>query len=444
MTFVSGHPGHTDRQDTVAHLKFLRDDSIPFILEILRRREVLLSVYSQRSQENARRAKEALLGIQNSRKADVGRLGGLQDPELMEKKRADEAAFRRAVEADPRLARDCGGAWDDVAAAMKAWRRVYLDEELIEQGMAFDSRLFGVARAILRLAEEKQKPNASRLREYRESNLASLEQAVFSPAPIYDDLESLTLADSLAMFMEMKGGDDKLVRRAMAGKSPTDRAAELVAGTRLRDVAVRKRLAEGGLAAVEASHDPMIELARLVDPTARKLRRCVEQNVQESLQQAYGRLARARFALEGTSVYPDATFTLRLAFGVVAGYTHAGERLPAVDDPRRRLPPRRRARRPRALRPAADLAREQRPARPEHALQRGFHGGHYRRELGQPGGQPPRRVGGLDFRRQSAFVGVGLCLYGQGRPGNCGRCRAIQETLRNIYDAGDLADELGH
>ena len=112
----------------------------------------------------------------------------------------------------------------------------------------------------------------------------------------------------------------------MAGKSPTDRAAELVAGTRLGDVAVRKRLAEGGLAAVEASHDPMIELARLVDPTARKLRRCVEQNVQESLQQAYGRLARARFALEGTSVYPDATFTLRLAFGVVAATRTPAER----------------------------------------------------------------------------------------------------------------------
>ena len=190
----------------------------------------------------------------------MGRLGGLQDPALMEKKVADETAFRRAVEADPRLARDCGGAWDDVAAAMKAWRSVYLDEQLIERGLAFDSHLFGIARTLLRLGEEKQKPNAARLREYRKSNLASLEQGLFSPAPIYDDLESLTLADSLAMLMEMKGGDDALVRRVMAGKSPTDRAAELVAGTRLGDVALRKRLAEGGLAAVEASRDPMLEL----------------------------------------------------------------------------------------------------------------------------------------------------------------------------------------
>ena len=194
--------------------------------------------------------------------------------------------------------------------------------------LAFNSHLFGIARTLLRMAEESDKPNAERLREYRESNLASLEQGLFSPAPIYDRFETAKLADSLAMFIELKGADDELVRKVMAGKSPSQRAAELIAGTKLEDVAVRKRLARGGLSAVEAAHDPMIELARLVDAPRGSSARSSSKRSAKPMQQAYAKLANARFALEGTNVYPDATFTLRLAFGVVKGYTQGRERIP--------------------------------------------------------------------------------------------------------------------
>jgi hypothetical protein len=180
----------------------------------------------------------------------------------------------------------------------------------------------------VRLAEESAKPNAERLREYRITNLDSLKQQLFAAAPIYDDLESLKLADSLSMFVETAGADNPLVLKVLAGNSPQERAAALVRGTRLREVSVRKQLAEGGVKAVEASGDPMIRLAILVDGPARAVRKTYEDKVEEPLRQAYAKLADARFALYGTGVYPDATFTLRLAFGVVKGYTEQGKTLP--------------------------------------------------------------------------------------------------------------------
>ena len=245
------------------------------------------------------------------------------------------------------------------------------------------------------------------------------------------------------MLMEMKGGDDGLARRIMAGKSPTDRAAELVAGTRLADVALRKRLAEGGMAAVEASHDPMIELARLVDPTARKLRRFTEENVQESLQQSYGKLARARFALEGTSVYPDATFTLRLAFGVVKGYTQAGQTLPpwtTLGDAFRRadehgncepfnLPP-------------SWLKRKDRLD-----LNTPFNAVSTVDIIGGNSGSPVvNRRGelvGLIFDGNLPSLPWDFAFTDKEGRAIAVDSRAIQETLRKIYDAGQLADELG-
>jgi hypothetical protein len=179
------------------------------------------------------------------------------------------------------------------------------------------------------MAEETAKPNADRLREYRESNLDSLKQQLFSEAPIYDDFETVKLADALAMFLELAGANDPLVKKILAGKSPPERAAELIAGSKLADVAERKKLSEGGLKAIQASKDPMIEVARLIDPAARAVRKTFEQKIEEPQRQAYGKLANARFAIYGTNVYPDATFTLRLAFGQVKGYQEAGKELPA-------------------------------------------------------------------------------------------------------------------
>lgn len=328
LVFVSGHPGHTDRQDTVAHLAFLRDRVFPYSLMRLRRLEVLLRTYSEEGLENARRAQDYLFGVQNSRKARLGQLAGLQDPSVIGQKRAEEEAFRKALAERPELQERAGGAWDQIDAALRVWAEILVQRDLLEGGAAFNTELFDIARALLRQAEETAKPNADRFREYRESNLESMRQWLYSEAPIYKDLETIRLADSLSLFLEIAGPDKELVQQVLDGKSPSERAAQLIEGTKLDDVAVRKQLAEGGLAAIRASDDPLIRLAMLVDEPARRVRRTYEEKVEEPMRQAYEKIAEARFALLGTNLYPDATFTLRLAFGTVRGYTELGKPVP--------------------------------------------------------------------------------------------------------------------
>jgi Peptidase S46 len=336
LIFVSGHPGRTDRLDTLAALQFLRDKQYPLTLDILRRLEVMLKTYSERSAENARLAHDEYFSVQNSRKAYLGMLGGLQDPALLGKKAEDEKALRKAVEADAQLKEKYGDAWDQVAASLATADSILKPFFLLEgrgrglnSGRAFNSKLFGIARALVRLADESEKPNAERLREYRESNLDSLKQQLFSTAPIYEDFEAVKLADSLSLLVEMLGGADPIVQKVLAGKSPTARAAELVNGTKLRDVTVRKQLADGGKQAIERSDDPMIRLAKLVDEPARAVRKTFEQKVDEPQQQAYAKIANALFAIKGKDTYPDATFTLRLSYGTVKGFVENGEKVPA-------------------------------------------------------------------------------------------------------------------
>lgn len=442
LVFVSGNPGKTDRLDTVAHLDFLRDIGIPDTLRRGFRREVNLRTYSERSNENARRAKEQLFGIQNARKAQMGRLDGLQDPAIMKDKAAAEKAFRESVTQDPKLRETCGGAWDDVANAVGTLRTVYKRATLLEQGEAFNTDLFQIARVLVRMAEEDGKPNAERLREYRQSNRESLEQMVFSAAPIYNDLETVKLADSLCMFVEQMGADDEVVVKVLAGKSPRDRAAELVEGSSLKDVAVRKQLAKGGLEAIRASRDPMIQLALLVDPPSRAVRRILEGQIEEPMRQAYAKIAKARFAVLGTDVYPDATFTLRLAFGVVRGYASPGRVLP----PQTTLGG--------AFERAAEHSNEPPFALPPRWLERKD-----RLNLDTPlnfvstvdiiGGNSGSPV----VDREGRFVGIIFdgnleslvwdFVYSdkQGRAISV-HAASIEEALRRLYDAGALADEL--
>jgi len=333
LIFVSGNPGRTERLDTVAHLEYQRDLVVPGGLNLLRRREVLLKNYSDRSIENARRAEDEYFGIQNSRKAYLGMLGGLQDPAIMAKKSELEKSLRDKVSADLKLQQAYGDAWDQVSATLKTLVKIRDEYNLIGYGpakraQAFNSDLFDTAMTLLRLAQETPKPNNERLREFSEANLEPLKLQLFSEAPIYDDLETVKLADSLGLMMEVMGADSDLVKKVMAGKSPRDRAAELVHGTKLKDVAVRKQLADGGMKAIDASNDPMIELAKLIDAPARRIRQTFEQQVDEPQRQAYGKIANARFAVYGSSIYPDATFTLRLAFGEAKGYTEEGKKIP--------------------------------------------------------------------------------------------------------------------
>jgi hypothetical protein len=329
LIFIPGNPGSTSRSDTVRQLEFLRDQGNPYTMNLIFRREVLLRTFSERSIENARRAQDELLDYQNSRKAYIGmEEDGLQNPAVMDEKRAEERKLRDAVMSDPKLREADGGAWDQIAAAIQTQQGIFHELDLLEGGRAFDGKLFDIARTLVRLAEESGKPNGERLREYSEARLGSLKQQLFSDAPIYDDLEIAELADSLSMYAGLEGGDQELVRKVLAGKAPQDRAAELIQGTRLKDVAVRKQIAAGGMAAIESSADPFIQLARLVDPESRRLRKIYEDQVQEPRRQAYAKIANARFALYGTNTYPDATFTLRLAFGEVKGYQEAGKQIP--------------------------------------------------------------------------------------------------------------------
>jgi hypothetical protein len=234
----------------------------------------------------------------------------------MSKKAADEQALRAAVMKDPKLQHAYGDAWDQVAGSVRTSEETYRDYSLLEGAQAFDSSLFEYARTLVRLADETAKPNAERLREYSEAGLESLKLELFSAAPIYDDLETIKLADSLSLLAESLGADNELVRKVLAGSSPRKRAAELVEGCTLKGADARKQLAEAGRKGIEASKDPMIQLAKLVDPDARRLRKIRDEQVREVQRQAYAKIAKARFAIFGTGLYPDATFTLRLAFAV--------------------------------------------------------------------------------------------------------------------------------
>jgi Peptidase S46 len=327
VVFVAGNPGKTERLDTVKHLEFLRDRAFPATMRTLYRREVLLNAYSQRSLENARKAKDELFGIQNSRKARIGGLAGLQDPAIMAQKEKDEKSLRDAVAKDAKL-KEYAPAWDDVAKAIDQWDKIYTNWALLERGMAFNSELFRLACTLVRMAEEDTKDNADRLREFASAGRESLEQQLFSEAPIYEDLEIAQLADSLSVFMEQAGADNEWVKKTLQGKSPQARASELVLGSRLKDVSVRKKLAEGGRSAIEGSNDPMILLARMIDPPAREVRKTYDEKVDEPMKQAYAKIAKAYFAVKGTDTYPDATFTLRLAFGEVKGYKEDGKSIP--------------------------------------------------------------------------------------------------------------------
>jgi len=320
LVFVSGHPGGTSRLLTIAELENLRDEGLPYRLASLKREEVLLGNWSARSEENARRAKEYFFSVQNSRKALDGRLAGLLDPELMGKKQKDEASFKAQLAGKSEYS-NALAAYDKIAASTKTLSAQLQRYSLLERGDGFDAASFRYARMLLRAGEERPKANGDRLREYSDANRAPFELNLFSTQPIYTDLEILTLSDSLTFFATQLGDSDPLVQKVLAGKSPHERAVELINSTKARNVDFRKKLYEGGASAVTAANDPMIEVARLIDGDARALRKVAEEQ-NEIKQQAHGAIAQAANALLGTSGsrYPDATGTLRLSFGTVKGY----------------------------------------------------------------------------------------------------------------------------
>jgi hypothetical protein len=317
LVFVSGNPGRTQRIYTVDALRFLRDDRLPYVLDYLRRKEILLQQFGLESNEAARRARDELFGVQNARKAYTGMLAGLQKPRTIAEKQQREERLLAAVRANPEL-QELAQAWEEISQVQDQKR------EMLGQTVTLRSTLFDLARRIVLLAAEDQKPNEKRLREFSDSQRESLLQDLLSTAPIYKDLEQVKLADELARLVEWRGGDDELVVDVLAGEGPRQRAAALVNATTLDQVSARKALIDGGQGAVDGSADPMIRLAKLLEPEYRRIRK-INDEIEERERQAYAQISRAITAIEGTSGYPDATFTLRLAFGVVKGYDEDGK-----------------------------------------------------------------------------------------------------------------------
>ena len=326
LVFVSGHPGSTSRLITMSELEYERDVLLPYTLERLNRLEVLYTVWAARSDENNRRAGQSIMGVQNGRKALSGGYNGLLDPELLKAKQTEEKEFLAQVLKSDQF-KNVPASFEKIAQADKDSRKDYEAWRLLEGGHAFNSSYFNIARTLLRYADEVQKPNGERLREFRDSNKVSLELGLFSEAPIYDDFELLRLTDGLRFLILKLGYNNPLVQKILDNKSPEELALELISGTCVKSVEKRREIYAMTPEEIAQLKDPMIELARLVDEPSRQLRTFYEKQA-EIKKQAHEVIAGARFALSQGSVYPDATFTLRLAFGAVKGYEEGGTHIP--------------------------------------------------------------------------------------------------------------------
>jgi hypothetical protein len=326
LVFVSGHPGSTDRLLTVSQLQALRDTVMP--QSLLRASELRgrYIQFSKQGDEQRRIVADTLSGLENGIKVRRKLLDALLNENLMQTKRDAEAALRRAASQDARLA-DLGDPWSEIAAAVEAARDTELDYTFIEGGAGFNSQLFRMARALWRAAEERSKPNDQRLREYTDASLPRLRQQVTAAAPIYPEVEALTLSFGFERMREWLGPDHPIVRQLLTQDSPDGLAEKLIAGTRLMDPTERVRLWDASLEELRASQDPFIKLARDIDRAARGVRKQREDEIDAVIADAEERIARARFTLFGTEVYPDATFTLRLNFGTVRGWRERGRQI---------------------------------------------------------------------------------------------------------------------
>jgi hypothetical protein len=326
LVLVSGHPGTTDRLLSVEQLKVLRDTELP---PSLLRGSELRGRYLQfaKSGSEARRiVQDPLNTLENGLKVRRKLLDALLDDGLFLRKSQEQANLRMRTMLMPAAA-ELGDPWTDIQNVVGLQRALHLRHTFLEAGAGFNSDLFRYARALLRAADERPKPNPERLREYTDAALPRLQQQLGADVPVYPELEVLTLSFSLERMREWLGPDDPTVRALLGTQSPDSLAKRAVEGSRLGDATERMQLWTGGAAAIGASSDPMLRLAASVDGAARAIRKQYEDQVSAPLQAATERIARARFAVLGTDVYPDATFTLRLNFGTVRAWKEYGVEL---------------------------------------------------------------------------------------------------------------------
>src|SRR5258708_16517340 len=319
LTFVSGNPGGTDRGLTISELTYQRDVALPERLFDLAQLRGAMTMFTQQSPEHYRIAEGDLFYVENSYKALRGGFEALVTPTLWNHLLDQEKALRAKVNARASLRKHYASAWDEVAKAISEYQPRRKEYQYIELGAGFYGQLYRLARALVRGTEELTKPNEQRLREYTDAKLPQLKQQLFSKAPLYPDLELFKLGYGLTKLREALGADHPFVKKVLGKKSPQELAAELTK-SKLYDVKVREQLWQGGREAVQASPDPMIQLALLVDPDARVLRKWHDEEIETQQTAGEEKIAAARFAIEGKSAYPDATFTPRLSYGAVKSY----------------------------------------------------------------------------------------------------------------------------
>ncbi len=324
IAFVSGNPGSTERDSTLAQLQYQRDAAQPFVLNLFSELRGVLTEFATKGPEQARTSKTMLFRIENSLKAIKGRQLALVEGSLIADKARSESEFRKRVAADPKLSAGYGGAWDEVASAVAHQRTIFVRNAMLERYPQWMSVLLGHAISLNRYAAEIGKPDGQRLEEYTEANFPALRQEIVSPAPAYADLEKTMLTWWLTKLREDLGTSDPDVRTLLGRGSPQEIADALVNGTKLGDVKLRTQLLDGGAAAINAYHDPMMDFARVLDGPARAVRTDYENNVKAVVTKNASLIAKAHFAISGKNTYPDATFTLRLSYGAVDGYQENG------------------------------------------------------------------------------------------------------------------------
>jgi hypothetical protein len=320
LVFVSGHPGATARDETVAELLLDRDVRGPAMIEYLQHRIAAAQAFAAQSTENQRLVSTLIFGLQNSLKVYLGRRDALADPAILTKKQSEEADFRSKVNANKEWKKAYGKAWVDISRAVEKMKPE-MNGQIFRRT---DSRLFTIALQIVQYVTEIKKPDGERLPQYHEAGLESLNQQMMSPAKIYPSTEKLYMTTALKLAQEKLGKDDAYVQAILQGSDVDATVNSLVDGTKLADPAFRKSLIDGGEAAVAASTDPMIVAARRVDPINRQIYLRIRNTISSVLTPAGEKLGKARFLIYGKDAYPDATFTLRLSYGAVDGFPYNG------------------------------------------------------------------------------------------------------------------------